>query len=91
MAYTSTFTVDASGSPESYTVKTTCRRITVYENAQAGTVDYDVYMPANSATPVRKPAGSKFTQESSGYFMPGDTPFALATALGSVTFAAEEE
>lgn len=91
MAYTHTFTVDAAGNAETYTVKTTCRKITVYEDAQAGTLDYKVYAPANSATPATKPAGSKYTLESSGYFMPGDTPFALATASGSATFAAEEE
>jgi hypothetical protein len=94
MAQTSIFTVDAAGNPESYIVKTICKRITVYEDAQAGTTDYKVYVPPNSATPVTKPAGSKYVQERQdrqGWFMPGDTPFAVATVSGSVTFAAEEE
>lgn len=91
MAQTFTMTVDASGSPEIYTVRTTCRKITVYEDAQAGTTDFKVYMPANSSTPATKPAGSKFTHEREGYFMPGDQPFALAVVTGSVSFAAEEE
>ena len=94
MAFTSTFTVDAAGNPESYTVKTICKRITAYEDAQAGTTDFKVYVPPNSATPVTKPAGSKYVlerQDRQGWFMPGDTPFALATVAGSVAFAVEEE
>jgi len=91
MAQSTTFTVDAAGDPEKYTVKQMCRRVTVYEDAQAGTTDYKVYIPAASTTPVTKPAGSKFTFEPGGWMMPGDQPFALATVTGSVTFAAEEE
>lgn len=91
MAYTSTFTVDAAGNPEIYTVKTSCQRITAYEDAQAGTTDYKVFRPINNTTPVTKPAGSKFEIERAGGFKPDDMPFALATVAGSVAFAVEED
>lgn len=94
MAGTFSMTVDASGAAESYTVQTICRRITAYEEIQAGTSDYKVYVPPTSSTPVTKPAGSKFTHErrdGEGYFLPGMTPFALALVTGSATFNFEEE
>ena len=92
MAKTFNLTVDAAGGADSYTVQTKCRKLVAYEQAQAGTTDYSVYAPPGSATFVTKPAGSKYELEKPPglFFKPGDQPFAIGIAAGSVQFDVEE-
>jgi len=92
MAKTFNLTVDAAGGADSYTVQTKCHKLIVYESAQAGTTDYSVYAPPSSATFVTKPAGSKYELEKplGLFFSPGDKPFAIGIAAGSVQFDVEE-
>ncbi len=93
MPYTNTFNIDAAGNPEPVTVDSVCKEVTVYENAQAGTTDYDVYAPLITSTPARRPAGAKttFTAPGKSFFQPGQVIAYLAAATaGSYVFAKEE-
>jgi len=92
MAKTFNLNVDLAGGPDSYTVQTKCRKLIAYEQAQAGTTNYDVYAPPSSATFVTKPAGSKYELEKAPglFFTPGDKPFAIGIAASSVQFDVEE-
>jgi len=88
---TETFTVDAAGEPEPIVVARSCKEVEIYENAQAGTTDYDVYAPTKNDAPVRRPAGSKTLFKSfEGSWTPGATIGYVATVTGSVSFAKEE-
>jgi hypothetical protein len=73
------------------TVATVCKRVTVYEDNQAGTTDYYVSNSGVDANKVTKPAGTKKEFVSSVYWIPNDIPGYIKTASGSVTFAQEEE
>jgi hypothetical protein len=93
---TSTYTIDAIGNPEPVTCTipgSVCAIITVFENAQAGTADYDVYAPLINSAPIRKPAGSKheFRAQGTYRFSEGEIVGYLAAASGSMTFAQVEE
>ena len=92
MAKTFNLTVDAAGGADSYTVQTKCSKLVAYEQAQAGTTDYSVYASPGSATFVTKPAGSKYELPAppGRFFKPGDQPFAIGIAVGSVQFDVEE-
>ena len=93
MAKTSTFTVDNTGDPEPVTLLTEAWEVEVYENAQAGTTDYDVYAPATTDTPVRRPAGSKTLFKATGNipFRQGQTVgYIGAVTAGSYVFGQEE-
>lgn len=76
-----------------YTVQTVCRKIIVCEVNQAGTTDYYVAYPTASDGPRQRPAGKEFIMEAAPgkFFQPGDAPFFLKTAVGSVSFDSDEQ
>jgi hypothetical protein len=74
-----------------YTVQTVCRKIIVCEVNQAGTTDYYVAYPSASDGPRTRPAGKEFIMEKASMFQPGDQPFFLKTAVGSVSFDSDEQ
>lgn len=92
MAKTKTFTVDAVNPMEQIVPSTACTRIVVYENNQAGTVDYVIAAPTSTDQQLTRPAGAKteFTPRTGQYFRPGTIVAYIATATGSATFAQEE-
>lgn len=89
---TKTFTVDNAGNPEPIIVQSYCRKVTVYENNQAGTTDYILHIPQMASVGVTKPAGSKaeIEPESELRYSPGQTIGYIETVTGSVSFAQEE-
>lgn len=93
MAKTPTPFAVTSAAWKSYTVETVCHKITVCEVNQAGTTDYYVAYPNSSDGPRTRPAGKEFTMELSRgkFFQPGDVPFYLKTATGTVDFDADEQ
>ncbi len=93
MAQTYTFTVDNLGSPEAITAQSVCYRVTIYEDAQAGTTDYKVRRPSAASAAVTRPAGAKtvFEAPAGKFFQPGDVIGYAETVTGAVTFAQEEE
>jgi hypothetical protein len=87
---TKTFTVDAAGNPEPITVQSYCMKVVIYEDAQAGTTDYILHVPAMASSGVTKPAGSKAEISRGERYVPGDIVGYVETVSGSVTFAQEE-
>jgi len=92
MGSTATFTADATGAPETITANTVCKKIRVYEDAQAGTVNYLIRMPGAASTAVTRPAGQaiEFVASGSRFFQPGEVVAYIETATGSASFAQEE-
>lgn len=93
---TRTITVDGSpavGGNGEVAATVVCRRITVYENAQAGTQDILVRAPLVGDTPVTRPAGQKIVFEAPPglHFLPGTKLAYLSVASGSITCAVEED
>jgi hypothetical protein len=86
------FNVNSAGFT-AYTVSTVCRRIIVCEVNQAGTTDYYVAYPTSTDGPRTRPAGKEFIMEKPPgvFFQPGDVPFYLKTASGSINFDADEQ
>ncbi len=88
---TSTFTVDNLGDPEPIVAQSYAHEIEIYENAQAGNTDYDVFAPDKAAVPVRRPAGAKTLLKSPAGFHPGQIAgYVGAATAGTYTFAQEE-
>lgn len=90
MAYTRTFNVNSS-TYTAVTVQTVCRKVTVYEDAQAGTTDYYLSGAGGDSDRVQKPAGSKKEFESTRPLQPNEILGYIKTVSGSVSFAQEEE
>ncbi len=89
---TTTFSVDAAGDPEPIVAPIDCKEVEIYENAQAGTTDYDVYAPTKQDTPVRRPAGAKTLLRAADgtTWSAGKTiGYVAAVTAGSYTFALE--
>jgi hypothetical protein len=89
---TKTFTVDNAGDPDAVVAATNCREILIYENAQAGTTDYDVYAPTKTDTPVRRPAGAKtsFVAHGTSWSAGATVGYVAAVTAGTYSFAQEE-
>lgn len=70
-----------------------CRRITVYEDNQAGTTDYYVSATGSDSDRITKPAGTKKDFLADDHWIPNvsSAPGYLKTQAGSVTFAVENE
>jgi hypothetical protein len=83
-----------SGSQTAVTVLTDCRKVVVYENAQAGTTDYFVRIPAAGDAQIQKVGGSKHEifahSQPGGWFPAGFQVCTLQTVSGSPTFVIEE-
>ena len=85
-------TVDAIGAPEQIVAQSVCKKIVIYENAQAGTLDY-IWRAPNAASPaVTRPAGSKteFAAPGGAWFKPGDIVAYVETVSGSFVLVQEE-
>jgi len=93
---THTFSVDGTLPPDPVIVQGSIgavRTVIIYEDAQLGSTDYDVYAPTADATPVRRPAGAKteFHAGDGKFFEPGAIiGYVNAATAGSYTFAQEE-
>lgn len=89
---TNTFTVANPGGPDAIIVDHTCTEIEIWENALAGTTDYDVYAPSLGDTPVRHAAGTKTKFSKTGtVYLPGEIAgYVNAVTAGTYTFAKEE-
>lgn len=79
----STYTAITAGS--------VCKRVTIYEDNQAGTTDYYISGTGVDGDRTTKPAGTKRDFLSSSYWNVGDICGYGKTQTGSVTFAKEEE
>lgn len=79
----STYTAITAGS--------VCKRVTIYEDNQAGTTDYYISGTGSDSDRTTKPAGTKRDFLSSSYWNVNDVCGYIKTQAGSVTFAKEEE
>ena len=91
--FTTAFNV-ASGGWTEYRVLSFCKRILTSEVNQLGSVDYfvssiGVGVPAPDERAI--PAGKEYEYKSERMLQPGDVPFFLRVASGSVSFDAEEQ
>lgn len=84
-----TFTVSTTAAPVS--VATVCRKVRLYENAQAGTANWTLQIPSNADTAITIPAGAVHEIENpGGLFQPGQVAAYIAAASGTMTFVQEE-
>jgi hypothetical protein len=95
MAKTYTLSVDASDPYEQIVVQSPfgCRKVIIYENAQAGTTDYRVKAPTSSDAAVTRPAGAKtelLPTNGALSFSNGEVVGHVQTVSGTITFAQEE-
>ena len=88
---TSTFSVNDAGDPEAVTATIQCIEVSIVENAQQPTTDFDIYSEIGG-TPARKMAGQIFTFPQSHdvgqprRYNPGEVLGYVATAAGTATF-----
>jgi hypothetical protein len=90
---TGTFTVDNVGDADAVIADVDCKEIEIYETAQAGTTDYDVFAPNKTSTPVRRPAGAKTlltNRGGAGWFKGQTAGYVSAVTAGSYTFCKEQ-
>lgn len=91
MSKTAQLNVNSSTYTAVVTATSDSRRVTVYEDDQAGTTDYYVSSSGSDSDKVTKPAGSKKDFLGSKPFGYGTTVGYVKTQTGSVTFSIEEE
>ncbi len=86
---TSIFTVDNIGNPEPVTADGPCQKITIREQAAAGTQNYSVYAPLMTSDPFTRVAGEShvFTAPKYNMFQDGVIVAYVATTTSSVTFS----
>jgi hypothetical protein len=87
------FTVDAVGDDEPVIAQSPCFRITIFEDAQAGTANYTVRKPDPGSTAITIPAGAKhvFERLHGSAFSKGQIVGYVAAASGSFTMAQVED
>jgi len=92
MAKTFTMSVD-NLSLHAVTVQSVCRKVTIYENDQAGTTDWILAAPTANDAQITKPAGSKkeFERSPGVFWNPGDVVGYVKAVTGTITLAQEED
>lgn len=87
------FVADHSGSPSAIITQSSCRRVSIRENAAAATTRFTIYRPFLSSPGITRPAGDVFVfqQSDNRSLWPPNTTLGYIELLDAVASMAQEE